>query len=136
MRSFRNSNTPRRSVHARQPGLAGRWQDENGSILELEPLGTLLTGVYHADFTESGDLDAFDLSGTACGDFLAFTVDLSPHGMLAAFVGQAFPPGQPPEGFHLVWLLTEKPYQENEAGAVLTGSSNFLRMGPDDSSPL
>lgn len=128
MRHPRHSIDPSPTAHSRQPGLAGRWRDENGSILELETLGPSLSGLYHVDFDNSGELDAYELSGTACGDFLAFTVNLSPHGLLAAFVGQAFPPGLPPEGFHLVWLLTEKADGSDQSGAILSGEADFRRM--------
>lgn len=128
MRHTRHSIDSSPTAQNRQRGLEGRWRDENGSILELETLGPSLSGFYHVDFDNSGELDAYELSGTACGDFLAFTVDLSPHGLLAAFVGQAFPAGRPPEGFHLVWLLTEKAGGPGESGAILSGEADFRRM--------
>jgi|GEM_PF-3774445 Avidin family. len=128
MRHFRQSIDPSRpAASSRQPGIAGRWRDANGSILELEIAGSSLNGLYHVDFENSGELDAYELTGTACGDFLAFTVDLSPHGVLAAFVGQAFPAGMPPEGLHLVWLLTEKADGPDQAGAILSGEADFRR---------
>jgi len=120
------------SAAERAAAIAGRWQNQLGSVMELEldPGSHALRGTYRTGVGSPVPDQVYAVSGFAAGDAFVFAVDFAVHGSVGAWAGHHVSDGSGERLvslWHLARPVVEAHSEGDVWGAVLAGADEFRR---------